>query len=84
MSGLVETVDKVMEHMASRLQSTVESVAPLSIGGRSSVAGLCIHTPTFLEYLFLEMHDPSSPSTYMAGMKHVEYVLEWEMHLIKA
>ncbi|XP_057213644.1 adhesion G-protein coupled receptor D1 isoform X2 [Triplophysa rosa] len=37
-SGLVETVDKVMEHMASRLKSSGDSVAPLSIGGMSSVA----------------------------------------------
>ncbi|KAA0713855.1 G-protein coupled receptor D1 [Triplophysa tibetana] len=37
-SGLVETVDKVMGHMASRLQSSSHSVAPLSIGGMSSVA----------------------------------------------
>ncbi|XP_051950496.1 adhesion G-protein coupled receptor D1-like isoform X2 [Xyrauchen texanus] len=37
-SGLVETMDKVMVHMASRLQSNPDSEAPLSIGGKSSVA----------------------------------------------
>ncbi|XP_051508987.1 adhesion G-protein coupled receptor D1-like [Myxocyprinus asiaticus] len=37
-SGLVETMDKVMVHMASRLQSDPDSEAPLSIGGKSSVA----------------------------------------------
>ncbi|XP_051964730.1 adhesion G-protein coupled receptor D1-like isoform X2 [Xyrauchen texanus] len=37
-SGLVETVDNVMVHMASKLQSSPDSEAPLSIGGKSSVA----------------------------------------------
>ncbi|XP_065103422.1 adhesion G-protein coupled receptor D1 isoform X2 [Paramisgurnus dabryanus] len=37
-SGLVETVDKVMGNMVSRLKSSADSTAPLSIGGRSSVA----------------------------------------------
>lgn len=70
MSGLVETVDKVMEHMASRLQSSADSVAPLSIGGRSSVAGLYIlYTPTFSQYLFLEIHDISSST--MHGWREV-------------
>uniref|UniRef100_A0A8C1WQW8 Adhesion G protein-coupled receptor D1 n=1 Tax=Cyprinus carpio TaxID=7962 RepID=A0A8C1WQW8_CYPCA len=37
-SGLVETVDKVMVHMVSKLQSSSETMAPLAIGGKSSVA----------------------------------------------
>ncbi|XP_073767208.1 adhesion G-protein coupled receptor D1 isoform X2 [Danio rerio] len=37
-SGLVETVDKVMVHMASKLRSDPDSESPLTIGGRSSVA----------------------------------------------
>lgn len=38
-SGLVETVDKVMVHMVSKLQSSSDTMAPLAIGGKSSVAG---------------------------------------------
>lgn len=38
-SGLVETVDKVMVHMASKLRSGPDAEAPLAIGGKSSVAG---------------------------------------------
>ncbi|KAI2661509.1 Adhesion G-protein coupled receptor D1 [Labeo rohita] len=37
-SGLVETVDKVMVHMASKLRSGPDAEAPLAIGGKSSVA----------------------------------------------
>uniref|UniRef100_A0A9J7X5N6 Adhesion G protein-coupled receptor D1 n=1 Tax=Cyprinus carpio carpio TaxID=630221 RepID=A0A9J7X5N6_CYPCA len=37
-SGLVETVDKVMVHMVSKLQSSSDTMAPLAIGGKSSVA----------------------------------------------
>ncbi|XP_043102551.1 adhesion G-protein coupled receptor D1 isoform X2 [Puntigrus tetrazona] len=37
-NGLVETVDKVMVHMASKLRSGPDSEAPLAIGGKSSVA----------------------------------------------
>uniref|UniRef100_A0A8C1Z5C5 Adhesion G protein-coupled receptor D1 n=1 Tax=Cyprinus carpio TaxID=7962 RepID=A0A8C1Z5C5_CYPCA len=35
---LVETVDKVMEHMASKLRSGPDAEAPVAIGGKSSVA----------------------------------------------
>ncbi|TRY58665.1 hypothetical protein DNTS_028446 [Danionella cerebrum] len=38
LSGLVETVDKVMVHMAHKLRSEPDSEAPLAIGGKSSVA----------------------------------------------
>ncbi|KTG33625.1 hypothetical protein cypCar_00000977 [Cyprinus carpio] len=37
---LVETVDKVMEHMACKLRSGPDAEAPVAIGGKSSVAGL--------------------------------------------
>ncbi|XP_039537527.1 adhesion G-protein coupled receptor D1 isoform X3 [Pimephales promelas] len=37
-NGLVETVDKVMVQMASKLRSSPHSEAPLAIGGKSSVA----------------------------------------------
>uniref|UniRef100_A0A8C2F8E2 Adhesion G protein-coupled receptor D1 n=1 Tax=Cyprinus carpio TaxID=7962 RepID=A0A8C2F8E2_CYPCA len=35
---LVETVDKVMEHMACKLRSGPDAEAPVAIGGKSSVA----------------------------------------------
>lgn len=38
-NGLVETVDKVMLQMASKLRSSPDSETPLAIGGKSSVAG---------------------------------------------